>query len=125
MDSQNPQQSNETLQIPDEIRNFLEGILQDAGMTAIDERMRQDMLKELYNRLDDYMLSTIVEKLSPEKTEEFTKMAESGKTREELEAYLKANIANAVEVFAQSMLEFRNLYLSNTEPSTKPPSGQE
>lgn len=99
--------------IPKEIREFIESILQDAQMSNLDKQMYKEMVKELYIRLDNFMLTTIVEALPPEKLEEFAKMAEAGKERDELEDYLKANIENADEVFAKAMLEFRDLYLGN------------
>lgn len=97
--------------IPQEIKEFLEELLRDANMTALDEKMHDDMIMELYTRLDDYMIGTITDKLPKDKMEEFTKMAEEGKGREELQEYLKNNIADTTEVFANAMIDFRNLYL--------------
>lgn len=108
--------------IPQEIRVFLESLLNDAGMTNLDKDMHEDMLKELFVRLDSFMLTTIVEGLPAEKLEEFTKMAESGKDRAMLEQYLKANIPNATEVFGRAMLEFRDIYLGNVESARNAPS---
>lgn len=105
------------LEIPAEIRNFLDGLLTDAGMMDLDEAMHEEMIKELYERLDKFMLTTIVESLPGEKLTEFTKMAEGGKGREELEIYLKANIPEADKVFARAMLAFRDLYLGNVAVS--------
>lgn len=98
-------------QIPPEIKEFLEEILVSANMTMLDEQVKNDMILELYAQLDDYMMSTIVEKLDANQLEEFTKMAEDGKTREELQEYLRAHIPNATEIFANAMIEFRDIYL--------------
>lgn len=114
-------------QIPQDIRAFLESLLQDAQMTTLDDQAKEEMIKQLFIRLDNFMLTTIVEALPAQNLEEFTKMSETGKTREELEAYLKANIPNAEEVFARAMLAFRDLYLGNvtlgrTAPNEQPKS---
>lgn len=102
-------------ELPDDIKNFLDEILRGANMTSLDQKTHDDMIIELYLRLDDYMLGTITEKLSAEKLEEFTKMAEAGKTREELQQYLQTNVPDATEVFANAMIDFRNLYLGNVD----------
>lgn len=112
---------NQPMQIPTEIRTFLEGLLQDAGMTTLDSQMREEMIKELFARLDNFMLTTIVEGLPADKLEEFTKMSEQGKSREELESYLKTHIPDAQEVFARAMLEFRDLYLGNVTAARNAP----
>lgn len=109
------------VQIPQEVRAFLESLLQDAGMTTLDKDMREDMIKNLFIRLDNFMLTTIVEGLPAEKLEEFTKMSEGKADRTELEKYLKEHIPNATEVFARAMLEFRDIYLGSVEGARNAP----
>ncbi|OGE31693.1 hypothetical protein A2631_00925 [Candidatus Daviesbacteria bacterium RIFCSPHIGHO2_01_FULL_44_29] len=104
-------------QLPQEVRVFLESIIEDAGIATLEGQMRDDLIEELYTRLDTFILSRIVEKLTPDQLKVFTKMAEDGKSRQELEEYLKENIPNAVESFAEAMMEFRELYLGNIEDS--------
>lgn len=113
MDKSNNSGTNDGQQIPPEVRTFLESILADANITSLDETSKEETLKELYVRLDNFMLTTIVEGLPSDKLEEFTKLAEAGKSREELEDYLKENIPDATEVFSRAMLDFRDFYLGN------------
>lgn len=113
MDNQTAQPVQKPLEIPAEVRTFLESILEDAGMTNLNDQTHEDMVKELFVRLDNFMLTTIVEALPTNKIAEFTKMSETGKSKEELENYLKNNIPNSDEVFSRAMLQFRDLYLGN------------
>src|ERR1035437_10931160 len=83
MDSNQTQ--NTKLTIPPEVRSFLEGILKDANMTTLDESMREEMINELFARLDAYMASVIVDNLPAENLEEFTKMNEDKKSQTEIE----------------------------------------
>lgn len=106
---------NQNLQIPDDIRAFLESMVQEAGITSLDAASHQKLIEELYSRLDNFLLTVIVEALPQDKLEEFTKMAEGGVPRNELDGYLKANIPNAVDAFSRAMIEFRDLYLGNVE----------
>lgn len=118
--------TNQTLQIPSEIRTFLEGLLTDAGMTALDAEMKEEMVKELFVRLDNYTTSVIVDNLPPEHLDAFIKLAEEKKPREEIESFLKVNMPNAAEVFAKALMDFRDLYLGNVAVARNAPqSGAE
>jgi len=101
--------------IPSELKDFLEELLRDANVTQLDQKTHDDMIVELYTRLDDYILGTIMEKLPEDKMEEFTKMAEDNKNREELQSYLQTQIPEANEIFAKAMIDFRDLYLGKVD----------
>lgn len=114
----------DNLQIPPEIRNFLEGILTDAGMTTLDSEMREEMIKELYARLDNYITSAIVSKLPPEYSEEFIRLNEEKKSQEEIQQFLQDKLPNAQETFALAFSEFRDLYLGNVMVARNDPGAQ-
>ena|SRR3990167_4348434 len=105
--------STQNLAIPPEIRTFLESILEEAHVTKIDEKLYDGMIAELFARLDSFMLTRIADSLPTPQLEEFTKLAESGKNRTELDNYLRSHIPNAQEVFTRAMLEFRETYLGH------------
>lgn len=123
------------LTIPDEVRTFLEGILKDGNITSSDEEMHEEMIKELFARFDNFMTSTIVENLKEEDMEEFIKMGEEKKSREEIEKFITEKIPNAQDVFSQAMINFRDMYLGNvavkraaptdTTPPVQNPVGDE
>lgn len=114
----------QTLQIPEEIQTFLEGLLKDAGMTTLDSEMREEMVKELFARLDNYMTSVIIDNLPSEHLEAFIKMNEEKKSREEIEKFLKDNMPNATEVFAKALVDFRELYLGNITTARNTPASE-
>lgn len=123
MDSQTAtQQTNDQLAIPTEIRNFLDGLLQDAGMTTLDADMREEMIKELYTRLDSFLTSTIVNNLPAENIDEFIKMNEEKRSQAEIESYLKDKMPDAEDVFAKAFMEFRDLYLGNVVVARNAPA---
>lgn len=109
------------LEVPSEIKTFLEGLLADAGMRALDEGMKEEMVKELYARLDNFITSIIVENLPPEHLDAFIKMSEEKKPREEVEGFLKEKLPNAPDVFAKALLDFRDLYLGNVTVARNAP----
>lgn len=114
-----------TQQIPDEIRGFLDSILQEAGMLTIDDETREGMIQELFYQLDNYLASVIVKNLTPEDLEAFIKMNEERKSKPEIEQFVREKLPNADSVFADAFVEFKQLYLNNVNaaPSEEPKEG--
>jgi hypothetical protein len=121
VDDINTQNKTQQLQIPAEVRSFLEGILQDANMQSLDDAMREEMISELFARLDSYMTSVIIDNLPPEHLEAFTKMNEEKKSREEIEAFLKEKVPNVQEILTKAFMDFREMYLTNVAVSRNAP----
>jgi|GEM_PF-1259935 len=117
-------QNNDINQIPPYLRDFLSSLITEAGI-VVDEVTHNQIIKELFVQLDNYILSVIIEKLPGDKLEEFTKMAEEGKNREELEEYLSKNIQDSQQVFSQALMDFKNLYLGNVAVARSAPPGNE
>lgn len=99
--------------IPPEVISYLENLLKEAGITPVDEAMREQLLLELYSRLDNFITTKIMENIPPEKLNEFIKLNEGNKPREEIEKYMKENISDSDQVFARAFIDFRDLYLGN------------
>ena len=117
----NTQNQTTRLEIPPEVRSFLEGLLSDANMTTLDDAMREEMINELFARLDSYMTSVIVDKMPPEHLEDFIKMNEEKKSRQEIEAYLKEKMPNAQDVLTRAFMDFRDMYLKNVTVARNAP----
>lgn len=108
-------------QIPQEIRGYLEGLLSDANMTLADST-REDMIKELYGRLDNFITGIVIDNLSSENLDIFLKMNEEKKSQPEIEAFLKEKMPNYQEVFRNAFSQFRELYLGNVDIARSAPS---
>ncbi len=123
------------VQIPDNVRSFLEGLLEDAGMdsplelgpqlkalmgydsqedvTAKDlmPEMREEQLQQLYVRFDRFLTITIIENMDPSFLDKFMQMNEQNRTPQEIEAFLRNAIPNVEEVMTDAHTEFRKIYL--------------
>lgn len=99
--------------IPAEVRTYLEGLLTDANMLFKDDGVKEEMIKELFARLDQYLAGIIVENMPDEHLEAFMKMTDENKSKEESEAFIKEKMPNSQEVFASAFADFRALYLGN------------
>ncbi|HVZ67772.1 MAG TPA: hypothetical protein VG917_05965 [Patescibacteria group bacterium] len=122
MDNNNQPQDQNKLMIPPEVKTFLEGILTDANMVTTDDAMRDEMIGELFVRLDSYMTTVIIDNMPAENIDEFIKLNEEKKPREEIEAYLKEKMPNAQEVLTKAFMDFRDMYLSNVTVARNAPA---
>lgn len=113
---------NQTQEIPQEVRAYLEGILQDAKMLSLDDQMKEEMIKEMYVRLDNYMTSVIVDAMPQDQIETFIKLNEEKKPKTEVEQFIKDHIPNAQELFTKAYVEFRDLYLGNVAVKRNAPT---
>ena len=123
MDDNKSQKSD--LQIPAEVREFLEGILKDASMTYADETMHEELINELFVRLDSYMTSVLVDALPAEKLDEFMKMNEENKSREDIENYIRENVPNAQDLLTKAFMNFRDLYLQGVTVARNAPGPED
>lgn len=99
--------------IPDEIRKYLESLLSDANISTLDDETKEEMIKELYLRLDEHLTIAIVDNLPEEYMEEFMKMNEEGKPMAEIQMFLVTKMPNYNEVFSEAFDSFKQMYLGN------------
>lgn len=103
------------------IREFLESLLNDAEVVTLDGAAREEMIKQLYARLNNYIASEVVKNLPQEDMEYFIKLNEEKKSKEEIEAFLKEKVPNSQEVFTKAFSDFRALYLDNMAAARNAP----
>lgn len=103
---------NQDLEIPEEVRAYLEGLLQDSGM-VIEDSAREEVIKELYARLDNYLASVILENIPQDQVDDFISVSGEKKTLPEMQEYLLSKLPNAKEVLTKAFIDFRQLYLGN------------
>jgi hypothetical protein len=124
MDNQNQQAVNQTTngsQIPQEVMSFLEGILEDSGIQSVDEESRNRMLAEIYARLDNFMAGVIIDNMPDEHVEEFIKMNEEKKSKDEINKFLQDKIPDANKIFTDAFAKFREMYLGSITASHSAP----
>jgi hypothetical protein len=107
------------LQIPQEVRGFLESMLAEANMD-VDDATREEMIKELYARLDNYLVTVIVNNLPAEHLDDFVKLNEEKRPQEEINTFLEQKMPNAKEVFAKAFVDFRQFYLGGVATARNP-----
>jgi hypothetical protein len=96
------------------VNDFLNKMLTDAGMDTTSPEVREQMMNDLKNRLEERFFATILSNLSEEKVTELRELTEKGADQDKMGQFITGNIPNADELFAQSMLSFRDTYLGVT-----------
>ena len=102
-----------------EIKEFIKQILADAGQTDLPKEVEEQMIEDLNTRLEDRLILTAMEALEPKKQMELEKISTETKDAsvraKTIEKFLTSNIPEYQNIFAQSLLDFRNLYVSATK----------
>lgn len=100
------------IQIPIEIRAYLEDLITEAQVPVFEDKAKEDLIQYLFERLDKFLAAKIVENMKPEDTEEFIKMNEEQKSREEIDNFIREHMPNAQDVFTRAFIDFRDFYLT-------------
>lgn len=116
--------SNQSIDIPPEMRTYISNLLEDAGISNLDPDLKEEMIHEVYMRLDKYITSVIVENMQSEDIETFIKMNDDKKSQEEVQNFLIQKIPNVQEVMTKAFVDFRDIYLGKiTVANQTPPTG--
>ena len=97
-----------------QIKEFLKDVLKDAGQTDLPENLEEQMLKDLNTRLEERLILVALEHLAPDKQQELEELSKNNADASSLENFVKENVPNWEKVFADALIEFRNLYISAT-----------
>lgn len=98
-----------------DIRNFLKKLLVDAGQTDLGGELENILISDLYNRLVDRLLLAAMAELDETKQAELEKMAEEKAASGTIEQFLKKNIPGYLQVFADTLEDFRNTYIAASQ----------
>lgn len=101
------------VEIPEDVKVYLENILKDANMTYLDEQTHQDMLTELYSQLDNFLTSVIVDKMPPEYIDEFIKLNNESATKEQAQKFIQDHLPTSQQVLSEAFVQFRDMYVHN------------
>jgi hypothetical protein len=81
--------------------------------TEITNEVREELRKDLFLRLDNFVIARILEALSEKDLFSFEKLVKEGKSREELRQFAAKHIPDFTNFLTDAFLEFRMVYLSS------------
>lgn len=98
------------------VDEFIEQILTEKGITDLDPEIREELKNDMKNRLLDQIDRAAVMQLSEEKAAELAaKVDDPNFTNDDMTKFMQESGVNLAEVALDTMLRFRNLYLTSGE----------
>ncbi len=96
------------------IDEFIEGILNEKGITDLEPDIKAGLIEEMKTVLNDQINRAAVEALSEEKAAELDKLIDSPDfSQEKFQEFMMNSGVNLVQVAADTMLKFRGFYLGS------------
>ncbi len=99
------------IEIPEEIKKFLEGIMVEAKINTDDEEMNKETLEDLFMRMVEFINLKIVDAVPEDKLEGLNELLLKNADQEEIDNYVEEALPDAQNVYNRIMLEFRDMYL--------------
>ena len=100
-----------TSQIPAPYKIFLEQLLADKHKQGMPEKLKDDMVIDLYSRLLHHLLLSYMQALPDKSAEAFEKMMDSEPDNTTTQKFLQDHLPNLDDITTKSLQEFRNVYL--------------
>ena len=91
---------------------FVDELLAAQGINQLEPEVRDQLVQDLTNRLNDRLEAAMVAELSEDKLPELEKILDKSATAEELQKFFAENIADLPAVLARELTAFRQSYLS-------------
>lgn len=102
------------IEIPDDIRIYLQAILEEADALILDQEVWEQLLGTMYVQLDQFLTTKLLEKLPNDKLEAFLDLdQEKDLNPEKMQKFVDENVPNSKELFVEAFKEFRDMYLTN------------
>ena len=98
------------------VDEFIESLLVDKGITDIEPEIKAELSQEMKTRLLDQINKAAIMQLSEEKAAELASMVDDPNfTNEKMTEFMQTSGVNLAEVTLETMLQFRNFYLSSEQ----------
>jgi len=90
---------------------FVDKLIEEKGLDGLEKEVLDQIKVDLKDRIEDVINAKVVEKLPPEKLEEFEKLLDQNTSAQATQKFVKDNIPDLEEVLARVFLNFRQTYL--------------
>lgn len=91
---------------------FLEGLLMEKGLGEAPNEVKVKLKEDLAVRLEKWLVADMVAQLSEAQAEEFEQFLDSNPTQASITEQLQAVIPNHEQIYQDSLLGFKQAYLS-------------
>jgi len=114
MSTPNPNQPQPPAAMIDPIvRLFLDDLLDEKGIFFSSPETREQMIQDLYVRLQKFFLLTLAQELSPADGNQLAQMIENQAPESTIQAFLQLKIPDLNNKMANVLLQFKSIYLAS------------
>lgn len=90
---------------------FADRLVNEKGLEGLDPEVKEQVTKDLINRLADRVNAALLENLPREKMAEFNSLLEEN-DEAKIQLFVSTSIPHGDEVIAQALMSFRETYLN-------------
>ena len=90
---------------------FLDSCLYDKGIRDIPESLKNEMIADLADRLQQWLMQSVFMHLPEEAAPDMEKLMDEGASQEQIMQFLQTRVPNINGIFEQEMLKFKEAYL--------------
>ncbi len=95
----------------DYLAEFIDNIIEEKAYSVATLEMKEMLKKDLLKRLDTFIATRVINKLSIEDLAEFNKLLDGKKPETEIQAFVASHVPDYVGFITDTLLEFRGVYL--------------
>lgn len=93
------------------LNTFVESLIEEKGLSYLDDLMLAEMKNDLLNRIEDRLNVVIVQNMPEANMAEFEKMMDDKASDEELQKFCEKNIPDLSSLVAIDLARFKDVYL--------------
>lgn len=98
----------------DNVSQFIEQLIKDQGMPQLDEDVHKQLVGDLSGRFTQFLNKRLIEAVPPEDMPELEQLLDQQPPdMTKIQEFMASKLPNTMEITANSMVEFRSLYLGD------------
>lgn len=106
----------------DSTDQFIEELIDASNFTDIRPEVREEIKKDLYRKLDDFILARMIAAFSEEDLKKFEELLDNNAPDEEIQQFGPTHIPDFTTFLTNVFIEFRSVYLGEVQtPIIVPP----
>lgn len=90
---------------------YIEQLIEERGFPDLTAEVKEELKKDLVNRLDSFIGAKVIATLSDEDVLKFEQLLKDGKSREEIQKFTVEHVPDFTTFLTNVLMEFRMVYL--------------
>lgn len=101
-----------TIKIPSDLIIFIDALLIQKGFKDIPDALRTQLREDIYVRLEQWLLNSMLTEVLDEESDNLEKFMESEPSPEKITKYFQSVVPNYEDVYSDALFSFKQTYLS-------------